>query len=94
MGVGDRAGHGSVSDGQPTIRHNLLERGDAGYNVPGWDRGFVLAEKLIPNGDPVIQAIGAKGTASQHAHPRDRCRAVRPARRLRRVGAHAGVERR
>ena len=40
--------------------HNLLERGDAGYSIPGWDRGFVLAEKLIPNGDPVIQAIGAK----------------------------------
>jgi len=41
--------------------HSFLERGnDNGYSVPGWERGFVLAEKLIPNGEPVIQSIGAK----------------------------------
>lgn len=38
--------------------HTFYERGDAGLNVPFFDAKFSLAVKIIPNGSPVVQAIG------------------------------------
>jgi hypothetical protein len=40
---------------------DFYERGNAaGLSVPGWNSKFVLVEKIIPNGEPVIQRIGAQ----------------------------------
>jgi hypothetical protein len=37
---------------------SFYERGDAGLNVPRWEKKFNFATKIIPNGTPVVQKIG------------------------------------
>jgi len=39
--------------------HNFEERGSSGLSNPGWDRKFSTVVKIIPNGEPVVQAVGA-----------------------------------
>lgn len=39
--------------------HAFFERGNAGYDAPGFDRKYVTVTKIIPNGSPVVQSIGA-----------------------------------
>jgi len=40
--------------------HDFKERGSTGNDNPGWNSKFVLVEKIIPGGSPVIQKIGAQ----------------------------------
>lgn len=39
--------------------HGFKERGSSGRDVPGFDAKYTTAVKIIPNGSPVVQAIGA-----------------------------------
>lgn len=39
--------------------HSFYERGSSGREIPGWEKKWITVVKIIPNGSPVVQAIGA-----------------------------------
>lgn len=38
---------------------SFYERGESGLSIPRWEKKFNFATKIIPNGTPVVQKIGA-----------------------------------